>query len=131
MGNSTTPATTPAQIAEDAGLFDPHSYFRVTAGCRDARERDALIAWLAASQIPHRRRQDSAAQKPWPDFPLSWHKAGKYWFKKREGKQIIYEADAQASYARYLKDKDAWERGSWRRRSRSSPTPSATRSMSS
>src|SRR5688572_26131994 len=49
--------------------------------------------------------------KLWPKFPLSWHKARGYWFKKREGKQIIYEANAIKSYDRYKEDLKKWERG--------------------
>ncbi|HEX5241685.1 MAG TPA: hypothetical protein VFW23_00380, partial [Tepidisphaeraceae bacterium] len=49
-------------------------------------------------------------QKPFKDFPLNWHKRG-YWRVKHQGKEIRYEADWQASYKRYLKDKEAWEKG--------------------
>lgn len=56
------------------------------------------------------RKTPPSQQKPFPDFPLNWHKRG-YWRVKKNGKEIRYEADWQASYQRYLKDKEAWEKG--------------------
>lgn len=42
-------------------------------------------------------------EKPRDNFPLYWHPRG-YWMCKRDGEEWIYEADADASYDRYVID---------------------------
>jgi integrase len=48
--------------------------------------------------------------KPWPGFPLFWHKRG-YWCCKRGGKHINYTADADESFKQFQADELARSRG--------------------
>jgi integrase len=66
------------------------------------------VATTAATTAPlvgrTGRKEVPRQEKPFPDFPLCWHKRG-YWCKKIDGRVVNYTADWKESYDRYLADK--------------------------
>lgn len=60
------------------------------------------------SMKPQAPRQE----KPYPKFPLFWHKRG-YWCVKRKGKHINYGPEWQAAYDRFREDEKLRKQGLW------------------
>src|SRR5688572_23961196 len=63
---------------------------------------------------PKRKKQRGTPpprqEKPFADFPLTWHSRG-YWCKKIDGQQVRYTADWRESYDLWRKDEDARQKG--------------------
>ncbi len=62
------------------------------------------------SEIVMRHNQKPQPQKPYPDFPLTWHPSGT-WCKKIRGKLHYFGADAQATVDKYEQQREDLQAG--------------------
>src|SRR5687768_13891714 len=88
MKSDATPDATPPPSRQGEG----------TGGARPARTKQ-------------RGTPPPRQEKPWADFPLTWHSRG-YWCKKIDGQQVRYTQDWKESYDLWRTDEDARKKGS-------------------